>query len=164
MDEPGDDEEIWIMQMIPKFIFVGAAITILLFFAYFFTINTVTTDNLEMNVFFNRLIYSTSALTYYDQELGRTYFGTIDLKKLNSKNIEESISYPSKNYFAANITLQGKEPVYYNKELFENLKPLRKLKGPGSAKYSVKEIRVSYEEDNKIKTGLMKIEILKTVS
>ncbi|NQU98104.1 hypothetical protein HQ533_01440 [Candidatus Woesearchaeota archaeon] len=163
MDEPGDDEEIWIMQMIPKIIFLGAAVTIILFFAYFFTINTVSTDNMEMSVFYNRLLYSTNAMAYYDEDLGRSYLGFIDLEKLNSENLEKAIDY-SGRYFTANLTLQGKDSVYYQKDLFELLKPVRKLEGPGGADYRVKELRVSYLENGQQKTGLLRIEILKAKS
>jgi len=166
MDEPGDDEEIWIIQMIPKTIFLGAAITIIIFFAFILTANNIKTNDLEMNVFINRLLYSTNAIAYYDEEIGRSYLGRIDLDKLNSKNIEQAINYSKGMFFAANITLQGKDSVYYNKELYEKMIPLAKarIKGPGGADYRLKQYKVSYLENKVMKLSSMRIEIIKARS
>ncbi|MBC8501030.1 MAG: hypothetical protein H8D38_04680 [DPANN group archaeon] len=166
MDDPGDSDERRMLEMFPKFIFLAAIMIIIIFFAYFFTINNLRTETIEREIFFNRIIYSTNALAYYDEDIGRTYLGRIDLEKLNTTNLEKSINYSNNYFFAARITLQGKDPVYYHKELWETLEPLAKAKirGPGGADYRVKEFRASYIENGTLKSAPIKIEVIRARS
>lgn len=166
MGDPGDNSIIWMIHMIPKLLFVMFALIIISFFAYFLFFNEIKIENMEKHVFFNRLIYSTNALAYYDEDLGRTYLGMIDLEKFTTENIEATINYPENRYFAANLTLAGKESVYYHRELYDNLKPLAyaRIRGSGGADLIIKELKVSYIENDKLKSGLLKIEIIRARS
>lgn len=169
MDDPGDTDEQRLIEMFPKFIFVTAIIAVIIFFAYFFVFKNIKTDTIEREVFFNRLIYSPNGLAYYDEDLGRTYLGRIDLDKFDTEYLENGINYTKNYFFAANITLitqKGKSNVYYHEDLYYKLKPLAmaKIKGLGGADRRIKEYIVSYFEDGTLRSGSLRIEVFRARS
>lgn len=168
MDDPGDTDEKRFLQMFPKLLMLIAIVLIMIFFSYFLTFTNINTSELEMNVFINRLLYSTNALAYYDEELGRSYLGRIDLEKLNSENLDKAINFSNNHFFAARISLIGYEPVYYHQALFERLEPLANahIRGPGGADKlePPKEFMVTFSKDGVLEYANLKLEVLRARS
>ncbi|MFH1589984.1 MAG: hypothetical protein ABIB43_05440 [archaeon] len=166
MDDDGEEDAKWMIPLIHKAIFTGVVILIIVFFAFFFFFNELKTDNAEQHAFFNRLIYSTNALAYYDAEIDRSYLGRIDLDKLTTENLEKTINYPENRYFGANITLRGKESVFYHKNIYENLVPLARagLRGAGSSNIMIRQFIVSYTENDLLTKSPLRIEIVRARS
>lgn len=168
MDDPGDNTERRFTQTILRLFMVSSMVLVLIFFSFFLTYNRIDTADLEMDVFVNRLIYSTTAMADYDEELGRTYFGRIDLEKMTTENLERSINYSNNHFFAARITVAGREPVYYHQALFERMEPLANagIRGPGGADKldPPEEFKVTFMEDGELKTANMRIEVLRARS
>lgn len=162
MGEAGEGPEIWIMASIPKLIFLSIAILVIVILTSLFILNRVQTDQLEVSVFFNRLMYSENALMYKDPDSGMIMFGVIDLEKLNSTNLERTISFPSDRLIAAKLSIGGKT-VYYHEEWFENYAPLGKVAwgGAGGVDYVKKQFYINYIKDDEINTGLLTIEIVR---
>ncbi|MFC2135447.1 hypothetical protein ACFLTH_12610 [Bacteroidota bacterium] len=166
MNDSDDNTTKKTILMFPKFIFVAAIILVLIFFAYMFLFKNIKTDTIERQVFIERLLYSRNGLAYYDEEIGRTYLGMIDLKKYDSEHLEKGINYSSNYFLAAKITLQGKESIYYHEELYKKMLPLARagVKGPGGADYWSKENKVSFTEEGILKTRILRIETIRTRS
>ncbi|MBU1201839.1 MAG: hypothetical protein KJ583_02570 [Nanoarchaeota archaeon] len=161
MDEAGEGEGKWLLEMIPKLIFLGIAITVIIVFTALFIMNNLRTDDLEIDVFLNKLIYSKNTISYYDSMTGRTYLGIIDPNKLTEKNLNESMEYNGTMY-AAKITL-GSQEAYYLKSRYLNLEGLAKakIKGPGGADYRFKKFEVGVMDNNVLRTETIKIEMIK---
>jgi hypothetical protein len=168
MDDPADSNQKRLLEMFPRIIFLGIAIAVLFFFIYLFSINNIETDRIELKTFMNRLLYS-DALMYENPYTGRIEFGTIDQDKFNSTLVEEKINYENNYFFAVNITYPDKlgqqKELIYHKELYEQLKPLKGLKGVGGVDYLVRDYTVTYYDNNqKLQRGKIFIEVLRTRS
>ncbi|MFH1770445.1 MAG: hypothetical protein ABH828_02710 [archaeon] len=165
MDEVGEGMEMRVIEKIPDIMFLTLVFLAVAGITAFFVVSKMDTHQAEIDIFFNRLMYSSNAITYVDPETNRVHFGVLDISKLTSENIEKAISFPDKRVFAANITLQANEPinVYYHKDWFENYAPLARagLDGAGGVDYIVKEFYVSYIKNAVIDVGLLRIEIVR---
>ncbi len=133
-------------------------------------IGRIKTTELEIDIFLNRLLHSSNAIFYYDEEAKRTYLGVIDIEKFNSENIEKAINYTDKRIFSAKLTLkskyQTKKKVYFHEKLFESLEPIVSAgqRGAGGGDRVTRMFRVSYFEDgdyHNLKKGELEIDIIK---
>jgi len=159
------EKSISILEMIPKMIFLTLSIGLIVFVTFLYKFNNLETSDIEMDIFFNRLIYSSNAITYYDEEIGRSYLGIIDPEKLNSETLEEAINYPKDRTFAAKIKINGiEESVYYKKEIYEDLEPLAGIRGAGGVSQEIKEMDVSFMKDGEPVSRTMTIDILRSVT
>lgn len=156
------DEGMKTIAAIHKMIFLAIVTLLIIFFAYFVTLTDINTEDTEINLFINRIIYSVNSLAYYDEDIDRSYLGRIDITKLNSTNLESTIDYSSDKQIAAKLTLRGKDPVYYNENLYKRLEPIAQsnLKRATNVEYKSREFWVSYVENNQLKSSPIKIEVV----
>lgn len=172
MEEAGEGTEIRIIEKIPEVIYISIVFLVVFLITAFYTINNLESKDIEMDVFYNRLMYSSNAISYHDNTIGRTYIGIIDINKLNSENIEKAIRYPDNRTIAAEINLYKANneqiTVFYQEEWYKNYAPLGKSgkKGIGGVDYFKKETQISYIEEDEngnkqIKKGLLRIEIVR---
>ncbi|HJX06401.1 MAG TPA: hypothetical protein VJ461_06850 [Candidatus Nanoarchaeia archaeon] len=147
-------------------------LTIIVFVGIFLLVNyyvniTVNVKSLQVEVLFNRLMYSPNSTIYTDNVTGILYPGIIDLEKFTDETLDNSIKYYYERHAAAKLELfnQKGESVkiaYLNKLWFERLEPLAKagVGGASSAEIYTKKIPVSYRENRVNLPGFLKVEIL----
>jgi len=160
MDDVGEGESKWLLEFIPKIIFLGISITVIVVFTSLLVINKVDTSYLEMEVLFNKLMYTSSGLAYQDSDIGRTYRGVIDLDKVDTKRLNETLQYVGRK-FAAKITLSQKTAFYPSEKKYLRLMPLSALDGPGGADRLIREFDVMYYNNGFIGKGKIKIDIVR---
>ena len=119
----------------------------------------------------NRLVFSKD-INYFDTDISRLYIGTVDLQKFNSGDIENnllnSIYYGKINSeAAAKLTLKDMESqqshqVFYNKGLYDEKEVLLKAKliGKGSAKRMDRNFYVLIKDNDKIKRGILNVDVI----
>jgi|FLOH01.1.fsa_nt_gi hypothetical protein len=162
-DETGEGPEMWIIEKIPEIIFLGIALSTIVLVTFFFIMNNLETNQTEISVFFNRMIYSENGISYHDTVSGRTFMGIIDIDKLDSSKLEQSIQYPSDRLMAAKLTLGTRKPVYYHEGWYENFEALGKsgLRGLGGVDYVKKDFYVTYIENGTFDSAILRIEIVR---
>jgi len=147
MDDASEGESKWILEFIPKLIFLGIAITVIVVFTSLLIVNNVNTSNLEMEVFFNKLMYSSGGISYHDVDTGRIYMGVIDPSKLDHNYLIQSLPYEGKR-FAAKITVYHQSVYYPNESSYLNLKPFTALDGPSGADTLDRKFTSAYVNEN----------------
>ena len=105
-------------------------------FGVVFFVNSIIKENievgeLELTLLTARAINSPYCLAKMDRikEVYRVYPGVIDLSKYSTEYLEENCYIKSldpkiKDFFGVKIQLNGKEPIYANKEYYEDIEPL----------------------------------------
>jgi hypothetical protein len=147
--------------MITRFIFLALALFSVVFLTKYFVVQNLESNRLEMEVFYNRMIYSPNALAYVDNVTGRAYPGVIDFDKFNSENLDKTLNYTYKRTLAAKLTLGEFTPVYYNKEWYDRFSPLKRMRGLSGVLTLEKSLPVVYEDNDKLYPAILKVEILK---
>lgn len=143
-------------------------------------VNAKPSSNLEADVFVSNLLYSTNGISYIDPNTGEL-LPIIDSSKLDYVGKEE-ISYLDDNfkygtfnsYIAAKIDLINYEGNLFKQEIYNKHSSIgqynygydvwanldSKLFGGASSTIYYYEFPVSYIEDNEIKKGTLKIEVV----
>jgi hypothetical protein len=136
-----------------------------------FITENVETFEIETKLLTYRAFMSNDSL-YVDDELGRTYFGVIDLQKFNSDdfeaNIMDSIYYGRDNReasarFVLKDIKEGTQMVkYYNKELYLEKKVIVEagLTGIGSATTTFTPFYVIIKNGEKKTRGVLIIDAI----
>ena len=151
---------------IPRLLFLIIVLFSVVFLIRQFVVNNLNVQDVQAEVFVNRVLYSPNGILYYDNSIQRAVPGIIDPLKLKSEVLDLLIDYKTNNFIAANITLfdAGGNVVSssaYNKESYLNWNPiaLSRLKGPGGVKRTTKTVLVNYM-DAKLHQGYLKFEVL----
>ncbi|MCF7865819.1 hypothetical protein K9L67_03700 [Candidatus Woesearchaeota archaeon] len=63
-------------------------------------------EGVQQKLIESRMMYSPNCLAYYDEANGRTYSGTIDLKKMSEKNIRTCIDLKSNSEIAYSVEIE----------------------------------------------------------
>ncbi len=154
------------LESIPKFILLGLAITAIVILTSLYNINQFQTESLEMDIIFNRILYSPNSISYTDASIGRTYLGVIDPARIDESILNKALAYKREKTYSANITLIGQGFIkngYLQKDWYIRLYPIAKAstKGVGGADYVKKELPVSYISGEHFKKGTLVIEIVR---
>jgi hypothetical protein len=127
--------------------------------------NEIKTFDAESELIINRMIYSRSGISYYDENIDRVYPGIIDVKKLS--NLNAVFNLPADDvHLSARVTLTqtGKlEPIihYLNGEWFQRWYPLTSLMGLGGKQYKREQLPVTvFEQGKELVPGILQIEII----
>lgn len=156
-----------LLQTIPRFIFL-----ILVLFSVVFLVRSYVADNLNVQdvqaeVFSDRILYSPNGILYFDSDLKRAVPGIIDPSKLNDKQLDNLMDYKDGGFIAANISLVDFNGNFvssgsYNHQTYSRWNPvaLAKIPGSGGVKRFMKSIFVNYYEKNTMKQGLLNFEVL----
>ncbi|MBU0665827.1 MAG: hypothetical protein ABIC91_01420 [Nanoarchaeota archaeon] len=152
------------ITMIWKFLFLSLALFCVWFIKEYFTVQNLQTDLLETEVFFERMLYSPSTLSYQDPITQRYYPGIIDLDKLTDENLNKTLNYTNKKTFSAKIDLEKEKiTVYYHKRWYKRLAAASFLQNGGV--HTVKRtIPITYEENGVFSKGVLKIHLIKKKS
>jgi len=153
----------------------------IIFFVVMLMLNIAITMNsnseqLEADVFINRLLYSPSGVFMFDSVTGRVVTSIVDPSQLTTQRIESDIYFKSSNHIGAKIELyefskleEGAEissvkKVYFKKSNYESYKPLfdawGKIPGVGGIKQYEKTIPVVIQKDGVQTLGRIEFEVL----
>ena len=107
-------------------------IVIILFVLFLFSTSLIRTNvdvsDIRDLVFFNRVFYSPSSISYTDDYIGRTYTGIVDINRFNDDTLTRAFNY-TENKIAMRLELTNSEngevkDAYLNKEWYERWEPL----------------------------------------
>ncbi len=151
---------------IPRLLFLIIVLFSVVFLIRQFVVNNLNIQDVQAEVFVNKVLYSPNGILFYDNSLQRTVSGIIDPSKLNPEILDLLMDYKTQNFIAANITLFDTNnnivsSAAYNKESYLNWNPIAQslLKGSGGVKRTSKTILVNYI-DTKLHQGYLKFEVL----
>ena len=82
-----------------------AGILVLLTLIHMYVITQIDTKEAEAAILINRILFSPNGISYFDEEISRTYPGIIDLEKFDDSILEQSINLPENRIVAARLIL-----------------------------------------------------------
>lgn len=149
-----------VIWTIRYFIFASVMLTILVIVSSALIMNT-NVQNIESNVFINRVIYSEN-INYVDEN-NRLHPSVIDMNKFYQGQLEKEFVYPTEKALAAKITLYTEqndgETIYYNKQWYNNWEPLILIGGKGGVSLLQRNLSVLVK-DNGLKHGFLEFKII----
>ncbi len=165
------------LEFLPRIVFLVIAFLIVGLYISFFKVSHVRTFEIEQELLLNRLYFSPDLITYTDLDTGRTYPGVIDLDKVRTSVLENSLKYTQDNYIAAKITIQDasfdeityKDPLprkaiaYLNEAGYIRWEDQAILgwKGRGAYRFFQRRIPIEYVDNGVKKPGFMLVNIIK---
>jgi len=147
-------------------------LTIAVLIGIFVLVNThvnlsVNIKPLQVEVLFNRIMYSPNSIMYTDNITGVVYPGVIDFDKFTNTTLDNAMKYSYEKHISAKLELYDKEKqliktAYLNNVWYNRLEPLAsaRIKGPGSARMYYKSLPVVYRENNVNQPGFLRISII----
>lgn len=143
----------WMM----RFIFLVIVLVVCVVLISKFLNNRFNTQDVQAEVLMNGMIYGPGGIGYVDPLTSRMYPEIIDVSQLNAAELDYAFYFPNNNLITAKVDLrkQGEQypmkTVYYNKEWWDNWKPLlarKNLKGIGGVTDYTKTIPVIIRDEN----------------
>ena len=165
MTEEEDVEfQVWLWA-IPRFVLLILIILAVVFLVRFFVISRIDTFETESTIIIDRILYSPTGIIYYDREINRPHPGIINVTKLKTEVLENSLLMPNNQYFAVRLTLKDMEDnlvmeAYANKIWYERWLPRVDYPGAGGTRMKNKEVYVLYKEKGLTKPGILKISVI----
>lgn len=152
------------IQSIPDLFFLIVAVFAVTLIVSMFVKTNVDVTDAESRIIGMRPLYSLDGISYYDQDMKRLFPGTVDAKKLNEEQLNNSMEVIDNKFVAARYSLQdfnGKKisEAYYNKELFERLEPTASFSGLGASRM-IKMERIVLLKNSEHKIAVLKAEIV----
>jgi len=158
---------------VPKIIFAIIVLFTIVLLIRSFIVTELDIFNAEADIFVQRILMSRNGISYIDPDLDRTYPGIIDENAFRSVDIDTilntSIYYGDTNKkIAANITLirengEFVRSIIYNPDYFYRWKELLRahwVRGPGGVRGKTKDIQVLIKEQDRLKNGMLKVEVI----
>ncbi|HLC61469.1 MAG TPA: hypothetical protein VJI52_00445 [Candidatus Nanoarchaeia archaeon] len=161
-----------VIMWIPRILFLVVLMFAIMLLIRSFVNTTIDSSELQANVFANRVLYSTNAISYVDPDTQRVYPGIVDLDKLKSaisdKSLEKSISYGKKNLeigakFSVNDMKENKIDFFYNEDFFREQEKIAGsgfTEGPGGAKLYVKNYNIIVQKGSVLTNGVLTMSIV----
>ena len=122
------------LAMIPRIIFLVVVLIVCVILISIFLNNKFNTVDVQAEILINGFLYGTGGVSYLDPLTGRIYPEVIDLRQLDSTELDSAFYYPDNHMITARIAIEKPDQVlplkeiYYNKEWWDNWKPLLALK------------------------------------
>ena len=160
-------ETFTILQSIPRIIFLVVVLFSVVLLVRKFTLDTLNVQEVQSEVFTNRLLYSPNGILYLHPDTKQTVFAVIDPNKITNENIDRLMNYTEEFFIAGQISLFDENNnlvalATHNNRTFNRWLPI--ARGTSSGSGGVKELNrttyVQYVEDNKIKTGTLFVTVL----
>jgi hypothetical protein len=121
----------------------------------------------EARIFANKVLYSQNGISYIDEDLGRSFPGTVDLKKINSSFLDTIAQIEDNSIIAAKVTVKdftGRNVLgedTYNSQWYYRFQPLAGRRGSGGASEIIEKRYVAiYNGDKYIGQGSVEIQVL----
>lgn len=113
--------EITFMMLIIWAILLVIVFISIVYFTSGFVSKELDVRDAEARIFANRIIYSPTGISYFDEDLGRNIPGTVDLRKVDSSWLENSVYSEDNQILAARISITpARESAIYAKEALYN--------------------------------------------
>ncbi|MDP2750522.1 MAG: hypothetical protein Q8O89_06850 [Nanoarchaeota archaeon] len=161
------------LYWIPKLIYFNIVVLLVMIMLLMFIRTKIDMGSAETQIYVNRIFYSPTGISYYDEELQRGYPGIIDLQRFNEEILNHSLFFTNPEeqydtYIAINLSLKyadkkGKDVeavTYYNKEWYERFVPRIGKKGRGGTKEWTRERDVVVKDDNLLLPGTLTLHIV----
>ena len=154
-----------ILEHIPKILLTIVVVAGISFLIDYYINITVDIQPVEVEVLFNRLMYSPNSIMYMDNFTGRVYPGIINLDNFTNETLDRAINYSYERHIAAKLELydfnkQLVSTAYLNGLWYNRLEPLTQLKGPGGTKLFIKTTPIVYRKNNINFAGFLKVRII----
>ena len=151
---------------IPRLLFLVIVLFSVVFLIRQFVVSNLNVQDVQAEVFIDRVLYSPNGILYFDSGPQRAVPGLIDQSRLKTEVLDSLMDYKNNNFIAANITLFDTKnnivsSAAYNKESYLNWNPiaLSRLQGSGGVKRTTKTILVNYM-DSGLHQGYLRFEVL----
>lgn len=165
LNKRGGGEEI--IEHIPKILLTIAVIAAINFLVGYYTSLTVDAKPVEVEVLFNRIMYSPNSIMYTDNVTGRLYPGVISWDNFTNETLDRAINYSYERHLAAKLDLYDFEKnlvktAYLNHIWYNRLEPLAisRMSGAGSAKIYPKTTPVVYRMNGIDFSGFLKVSVI----
>lgn len=116
-----EDAGFWIFRIILIMVVVFAAV----FFVNSIIKTNLDTEGLELDLILARIINSPDCLAYQDSDTNRIYPGYVNLNFYSQSYLEKNcVKLNSGDLVGIRIELDSKEPIYLNKDYYDDTEPL----------------------------------------
>jgi hypothetical protein len=166
LGKKGVGAEEWLEQIPYIILTIAVMIGIFLLVNMFVNIS-VNVKPLQVEVLFNRLMYSPDSIMYQDNITGTVYPGIVDYHCFTNDTLDAAITYSYERHAAARLDLYDQKKnlvksAYLNGIWYNRLEPLASnwIQGGGGAAMYYKSIPVVYRENGVNKPGYMNIRII----
>ena len=109
----------------------------------------------EARIFANKILYSPNGISHVDEDLGRNFIGTVELKKINSSFLDTIAVIEDNSIIAAKITVKDftgmnvmREDTY-NPRWYYRFQPLVGGRGSGGASEIIEKRYVAIYDGGK---------------
>jgi len=161
------------LMWIPRLVFIVIVMFAIMVLIRSYVTVTIDISELQANLFVNRVLYSPTAISYFDKDIERLYPGIIDFDKFklqtNEKFLEKSVYYGEKNTeIGAKLVLKdlsenAELTTFYNEGFFKEQKKLVDsglTEGPGGARGYNKKYNVRIFKNNDLHEGILTVEVV----
>lgn len=162
-----------ILMWVPRLAFLVVIMFVIMVLIRSYVTTTIDISELQANIFINRILYSPTGISYFDEDIERTYPGVIESDKFKSqiteKFLEKSIYYGGANKevgakFVLKDLSENKETIiFYNENFFKEQKKLVDVgftKGPGGARGYNKKYDVLIFKNMALYKGILTINVV----
>ncbi len=166
MDKKGD-VSFAVLQSIPRIIFLVVVLFSIVFLIRKYAVDNLDVQDVQAEVFINRILYSSNGILYADKELNTALPGIVDVNLLKNDVLDQLMNYRDDSFIAAKIRLldsNGQEvaSAIYNNQTYYRWLPIANInvQGKGGVKRIEKSILVQYTAGSMTKQGFLNFEVL----
>jgi hypothetical protein len=158
-----------LVQALPRLIFLTIVFFSMVFVVRSYVIDSLNVQQVQAEVFMNRILYAPHGILYFDEPLNTTIPGVIDKKRMTNERLDALFNYSSRSFIAAKIELvdaAGTKIIataVYNNQTYFRWLPIAQtgIAGPGGIKRFERIIFVTYiDEQSMQRSGTLRMEVL----
>jgi hypothetical protein len=159
-------EQLKFLYLVIWAIMLSVFLVIVAFFTSAFVRQQIDIRDAEARIFMNRLLYSQTGISRTDEDLGRSYPGTIDLKKIETGLLSSYAYIKDNQMMAAKIEVVSKSAninkiTIYNEGWYSRWLPLAGQKGSGASTWINESRYVTIYDGDEFKgPGAIRISVL----
>ncbi len=155
----------YMLNFIPRIIFLIIVLFSVIFLVRSYVVDNLNVQDVQAEVFVNKILYSPNGILYYDEDLKITVPGKINPSLLTNERLDALMNYRDESFIAGRLILfdkQNKKVVsaFYNEKTYNRWVPLIGQPGKGGIKEITKSVIVTFIEEEKPKQGFLRFEVL----
>jgi len=137
----------YMVSYIIKLLFLIVLVATTYFLVHTYVSQEVDSFSAETSLFVTGLLYSKEGLSVVDKNTGQVMPGVIDLNKISSLNLDESLKISDSRHLAARMVVQDLggntlATIYYNKLWFDRYIQLSSFQGLGATRKAERSLYV----------------------
>jgi len=154
------------MHLVIWAIFLVFVLLVIVIFTAGFIKKEMDIRDAEARIFVNRILYSPNGISHFDEDLGKSCPGTVDLRKINSSFVDSAAYIEDNQILAAKITVETVEgyimgEAIYNEAWYYRWEPLAGKRGSGASSEIIeRRYVIVYDGDELRGHGMLKIRVL----